>query len=323
MGIKVLDPEGNAVGQSKDLDELRKEFGVKGAPVVADPRWNRTGLTAWDFGDLPESIEIERNGVRIKAFPMIVGDQLALSDSLDRAESETRKGIVRLFYLQAKRDIRTQVQWLPNADRLKVFVQPLPEFDFQNDVGMLIASRAVQADELPIPRTQTEFERRLQKGRERLGVAVQDVTKLVGSLFESYHLARLAVEQNKSQRTDWAWRDAKEALQRLVVPGFLLDVPWSVLKEFPRFFKAVPIRFEKLKGTEPADRQATDDLTALWTQYAERLELHQAAGIIDPELSVFRWMIEEYRVSLFAQRLGTAVKVSPQRLSKQYEKIRR
>ncbi len=323
MGIKVLDPEGNAVGQSKNLDDLRKEFGVKGTPVVADPRWSRTELTVWDFGDLPESIEIERNGVRIKAFPMIVGNQLALADSLDKAVRETRRGIVRLFYLQTKRDIRSQVQWLPNADRLKVFSQPLPEFDFQHDVGMLIASRAFQIDELPIPRTQAEFERRSQKGKERLGVAVQEIAKFVGPLFEAFHQARLSIEQNKSQRTDWAWRDAKESLQRLVEPGFPLDVPWSMLKEFPRFFKAIPLRFEKLKGGETADRQATDELAVFWKKYSERLELHQAAGITDPELDAFRWMIEEYRVSLFAQRLGTALKVSPQRLDKQLEKVRR
>jgi ATP-dependent helicase HrpA len=84
------------------------------------------------------------------------------------------------------------------------------------------------------------------------------------------------------------------------------------------------MRFEKLRsGGEVADRQGTEELRRYWQKYLDRKELHDLAGIADPELDVFRWMIEEYRVSLFAQRLGTSMKVSPQRLDKQFEKVRR
>jgi len=150
-------------------------------------------------------------------------------------------------------------------------------------------------------------------------LAVQEVTKVVVPLFETYHLAKLAIERNKPLP---AALEAEKHLARLTLPGFLTATDWNVLREYPRYFRAVPIRFEKLRsGGEAADRQGVAELDLYWQKYLERRELHELAGIVDPELEVFRWMLEEYRVSLFAQRLGTSTKVSPQRLNKQFEKV--
>ena len=151
--------------------------------------------------------------------------------------------------------------------------------------------------------------------------AVQEVTKVIVPLLESYHLAKLTIERNKPHP---AALEAEEHLARLTLPGFLTATDWDTLREYPRYFRAVPMRFEKLQGGgESADRQSVAELDQYWQKYLERRELHELAGITDPELDVFRWMIEEYRVSLFAQRLGTSIKVSPQRLDKQFEKVKR
>ena len=151
--------------------------------------------------------------------------------------------------------------------------------------------------------------------------AVQEVTKVIVPLLESYHLAKLTIERNKPHP---AALEAEEHLARLTLPGFLTATDWDTLREYPRYFRAVPMRFEKLRGGgESADRQSVAELDQYWQKYLERRELHELAGITDPELDVFRWMIEEYRVSLFAQRLGTSIKVSSQRLDKQFEKVKR
>ncbi|MDR0610142.1 MAG: ATP-dependent RNA helicase HrpA [Planctomycetaceae bacterium] len=238
-------------------------------------------------------------------------------------EQEKPPQYEQLFYTANKREIRTQIQWLPNADKLKIYAQPLRQFDFFDDLGQFFAARALQLEELPV-NNQEEFEQRSVSAKQQIGIVVQEITKYIIPLLESFHQARLAVEQNKSAKTETTCRDAEEHLKRLTEPGFLIQTPWRVLCEFPRYFKAIPLRFEKLRnGGEAFDRRAMLELQKYWEQYAERLELHVAAGITDPELTVFRWMLEEYRVSLFAQRLGTSIKVSPQRLDKQFEKIRR
>jgi len=149
--------------------------------------------------------------------------------------------------------------------------------------------------------------------------AVQEVTKVIVPLLEAYHQAKLAIERNKPHP---AALEAEEHLARLVSPGFLTGTDWHALREYPRYFRAIEIRFEKLRsGGESADRQSGAELSKYWQKYLERRQLHELAGIIDPELEVFRWMLEEYRVSLFAQKLGTSIKVSPQRLDKQLGKI--
>ena len=153
-----------------------------------------------------------------------------------------------------------------------------------------------------------------------IALAVQDVTKVIVPLLETYHQAKLAIERNKPHPSAV---EAEKHLAHLVPPGFLTATDWNYLREYPRYFRAVPVRFEKLRsGGEAADRQGREELSRYWQKYVERRELHNLAGISDPELEVFRWMIEEYRVSLFAQRLGTLMKVSPQRLDRQLEKTR-
>lgn len=151
--------------------------------------------------------------------------------------------------------------------------------------------------------------------------AVQEVTKIIVPMLEAYHQAKLCIERNKPHP---AALEAEEHLSRLTPTGFLTATDWNYLREYPRYFRAVPMRLEKLRsGGEAADRQGVTELNQYWQKYLERRELHGLAGIVDPELEVFRWMIEEYRVSLFAQRLGTSTKVSPQRLDKQFEKVKR
>jgi ATP-dependent helicase HrpA len=159
------------------------------------------------------------------------------------------------------------------------------------------------------------------KSEKGIALAVQDVTKIIVPLLEAYQQAKLIIEQNKPHP---AAQEAEEHLVHLTPPGFLTATDWNALQQFPRYFRAVPMRFEKLRsGGEAADRQGTEELRRYWHKYLERQKLHELAGIADPELDVFRWMIEEYRISLFAQRLGTSIKVSPQRLDKQFEKVRR
>ena len=233
-------------------------------------------------------------------------DFLSLRKELAPVESVTKEQRAeKEFYEAHKREIKTQIQYLPNGDKLKLYAKTLLQFDFHEEVGLLIAARAKE------PATVSPS----------IISAVQDVTKVIVPLLETYHQAKLVIERNKPHPAAW---EAEEHLTRLTLPGFLSVTDWTYLREYPRYFRAVPMRFEKLRsGGEATDRQGTEDLHRYWQQYLERRELHDLAGISDPELEVFRWMIEEYRVSLFAQRLGTSMKVSPQRLNRQWEKVRR
>jgi ATP-dependent helicase HrpA len=217
------------------------------------------------------------------------------------------------FYEAHKRALKTQIQYLPNVDKLRLYAKSLPNFNFDEEVGLLIANRAA------IVRLRNTSQSK-DCGSECV-VSVQEVTTVIAPMLENYHQAKLAIERNKPHP---AALEAEEHLQRLTLPGFLTATDWIYLREYPRYFQAVPMRLEKMRsGGEAADRQGVAELDGYWKKYLQRKELHELAGITDTELEVFRWMIEEYRVSLFAQRLGTSMKVSPQRLNRQFEKVKR
>ena len=115
--------------------------------------------------------------------------------------------------------------------------------------------------------------------------------------------------------------DIRGQLAALLPPGFLTATPWRWLAHYPRYLKAISLRLNKLAGGLPRDRQNQELIASRWAAYQQRAEEHRRGGADDPELVQFRWMIEELRVSLFAQELGVSVPVSPQRLDKQWSRV--
>ena len=319
MNVAVLDGEGKPMVVTKDVDALRKEMGQTAAEQITkvdDPKWNRDGITTWDMGRLQESVEIRRGTVTFVGYPTLVdkGDSVALTlaESLDYAEAQTRRGVVRLVAIGMKRELRGQVQWFPDLNELRLLASPLHDFDLKAELTMLLAGRSLAlalGDNQPIPRTEQDFQSALAKAQKSLGAAVHDAAVLLPKLFKAHHEARLALGQVKgSQRWQYAVTDIRRQLRRLTAPGFLIETPWTWLQQYPRYFQGVNYRLDRLRsGSGPKDEQATDEIhrqETLYEEHAERLaELHRGDAAFD----YLRWMLEEYRVSLFAQKLGTGV----------------
>ena len=382
MNVRVIDAEGNLLAHGRDLDAVRRQIGMEAAAAVSaldDPRWNRDGLVTWDLDELPEEVELRRDGLCFRAYPMLVDRQqsvsLRLTDSRERAGQETRHGLRRLFVLAESRRLQEQVHWMPGLDQMLLCAGSLRNSDLRQELAELVADRAYLAGHAttiplsrsgrgvegegelrsgrgvggegapcatasqkqclpaqphgfpeavarcPLPRSAAEFKERLKAGRERLGFAVQEVMDLVGPLLEAYHQARLALEQVTGAKWAHATTDIREQLDRLITPGFLTRTPWDWLKHFPRYLRAIPVRLESLRsGGLARDRKHTEEIRARWQAYSDRAGQHQESGIFDPELVLYRWMLEEYRVSCFAQRLGTATPVSAIRLERQWGK---
>ncbi len=330
MNVRVVDAAGKALASGRDLDAIRRQLGLEAAAAVSaldDPRWNHDGLVTWDIEEFPEEVELRRGGLVFKAYPMLVDGQesvsLRLTDSPERAVQETRHGLRRLFVLVDRRRLKEQVDWLPGLDKMLLAAAAIPQFDLRRELAELIADRAYLEGREGLPRTKPEFDQRLAAGRERIGLAVQEVAGLVGPLLETHHQARLALERAASPRSAYAVADAREQLDRLAAPDFLTRTPWQWLKHLPRYFRAIPIRLGALRaGGLSRDQKHCADIRQRWEAYLERARRHEETGIFDPELDHYRWMLEEYRVSCFAQRLGTAEPVSAKRLDQQWDKVR-
>ena len=328
MNVRVVGPGGKPLASGRDLEAIRERLGAevpRSLAAVADPRWNRQGLRQWDFDELPRQVELRRGMMTVPAYPALVDRQsevaLRLLDTPERADHETRFGLRRLCLWAAQRELQTQVEWLPGAEKVQVYAASIPGLNLQGQLMELLADRAFVA-ELPLPRTRAEFDQRVGAGRERIGLAVQDLARLLGPLWEAYHQARLALEQAAVPKWRHATDDVRGQLAELLRPDFLSATPWRWLQQYPRYLRAVAARLERLSaGSLARDREATGDLAARWQAYLARAESHRQRDLFDPELIQYRWMLEEYRVSLFAQKLGTAVPVSAVRLDRQWERV--
>jgi len=326
----VIDGQGNLLARGRDLGQLRRQLGRKvpeSLAAVHDARFHRDGLTTWDFDELPREVEVQSRGLALRGYPMLVDRREAVSmrlaDSLDRAVAETRRGAARLFCFGANREIRSQVGWFPGIDEMLLHAATIPDFELRQELAEMIAFRAFLFDE-EVPRTREEFDERAAAARGRIGLAVQDAAELLPRLFAAYHEARLTLEDfGKSARWQYAVDDVRKQLARLVRPGFLVATPWTWLAHFPRYLRAIALRFDRLRsGGGRRDRESTELLRAHWQTYQEQAARHEETATRDPELTHFRWMLEEYRVSLFAQTLGTAIPVSEKRLARQWERVR-
>lgn len=328
MNVRVVDDKGKTVGAGRDLNELREELGVEAAaaPTAQEaPQWHRDGITRWDFGRLPESVELKRSGVVLPSYPTLIDQganvSLRLLDQREAAQTELHRGVRRLVQLQEQRAIQSHVDWFPDLKQLSVLIAKLySSSDFKAAIGSLIVDRAYLA-ERPLPRTEDDFQVLIRVGRSRMELAVQEAAAVVPPLVKNYHAVRLALE-NSARIPPHAVEDLRLQLSELLVKNFLTTTPWTWLSQFPRYLSAMQVRLQKIsQGGGPRDRQLQTELAPLISAYRTRRDAHAKRNLRDPELETYRWWLEEYRVSLFAQQLGTSIPASPKRLAQQWSKV--
>ncbi len=330
MNVRVVDDRGQTLSASRDLDQLQHDLQDQVAASFAriqDPRWHRDGLVAWEWDALPERVTYRHGGLELDGYPMLVDRgsdvSLRLAESPEQAVWQTRRGLRRLIGLAESKELRAQVAWLPGLDQWKLVASGLlGARELEQQLAERLADRAFLEGQ-PQPRTAAEFQQLIQRGRPRIPAAVQELTPRMRRLWEAYHQTRLALEDAAlPARNQYVVDDLRQQLAQLTPPRFLVETPWQWLEQYPRYFQAMCQRLEKLAaGGHTRDRQSYDTLCPFletWRQWqAERPE-EQAHH---PAAEAFRWMLEEFRVSLFAQQLGTAISVSARRLEKQWARV--
>ena len=330
INVRVLDDQGKPVAAGRSLGELRKELGLTETSPLALPKnhvWKREGLHEWDWGELPKKIEMQRGGLQLPVYPAIVDEGktvgLDVFTSSAQADHVTWGGLRRLAWRSNQRGLEEQVKWLPHFERFKVYATALKfaEGHLRDDLAMLICDLAfcgAEHDPAGIPRDEDSYRRWLKLGKARIPIAAQDVAPVALPLFESYHQVRLALE-----KAPGSWRNAVDDMQSqlaaLVPVGFLIQTPWTWLRHYPRYLKAMHTRLQKLSGNLPRDQKQQAEIEVWWERWLEWVEQNETRSRHDPGAILFRWMIEEFRVSLYAQPLGVSLPVSSKRLEKQWE----
>ena len=331
MNVKVIDDKGQSLAAGRNLIDLHKQMGGVAAASftqAGSQQWTRDKLTDWNFGDLPAQVNVRRGDVQLIGYPSLIdrGDSVSmrLIDTPMKAALETRAGIRRLAVLVLRKPVKYQLDHLPDLNNWSLWGAALGCVGtFQHDLGDLIVDRAFFPERTPYPRTSAEFNARLNQARGNLGEAVQDIIQILRPFFVNYAEVRATLNASKHPSMAYAVADIQAQLSGLSGPKFLTRTPWGWLAQYARYMDAITRRLKKLATSGvPRDRAAHDIVQRCVARFQKRYAEHSARELYDPELETYRWMIEELRVSLFAQELKTAMPVSETRLDKQWEKVK-
>ncbi|MEX0727904.1 MAG: ATP-dependent RNA helicase HrpA [Planctomycetaceae bacterium] len=334
MNVKVIDEKGKVVTAGREVDDIRRQLGGGQSPQdgasMRVPEWENDDITTWIWDQLSPQVRLERNGIAWTGYPTLIDRgtsvSLRLANSAEQAERQTQAAIRRLFVLSHPRPIKTQIQWIPKFDKIALLATGIKDFSLRDQLADLLADRALFGDEKgeakKIPRVRGEFDRRMKDAVNRLSMAVQEVSPWLLPIFEGCRQTRQLLERKPLPAQAYAIEDMREQLASLMTPDFLTSTPWPWLTQYPRYFSAIKYRWEKLNaGGLDRDRRSFAEFAPrlqLYRQHRDRLTEHNG---FDPRLDYYRWMLEEFRVSLFAQPLGVAIPVSAKRLDEQWTRV--
>jgi len=337
MNFKVVDEHGRQLAMGRNLAHLRSELGaaaqqtfqavatqggtlVDGLPAT---------MTDWDFDRLPELLEVRRDGRSLVGFPALVDGSTQVSieifDDAERAAQTHRAGLRRLFRLQLREQVRFIEKGLGALQTTQMQAASVaalaPAFRNFSELSAQIIDAAIDRTCLidPMPSDRSSFHARRENARSKLSLIAQEIARLVTTVVAEAALIGRKLGGLKVHAA--AVADIEAQLQRLFAPGFIIDVPAASLAHYPRYLKAIAARLDKLKDDPVRDAMRMKEVQALQVPFLR--ELAARKGMADPRLEEFRWLLEELRVSLFAQELRTPMPVSSKRLQKVWDSTRR
>jgi ATP-dependent helicase HrpA len=350
MNFRVVDEHGRQLGMGRNLGALKAELGaqargafqalagMKGASFPSPsatpgphpnlrPKDDGTKAipadqrhTAWTFGELPELMEIRKGGISLIGFPALIdqGDAVTIEvfDEPDVAAAKHRAGLRRLFALQIKDALKYLEKNIPDLQKMAVAYMPLGTLEeLRGQIIEIALERAFMLD--PLPADEAAFKRRIEEGRGRLTLIANEVARLAATVLVEYQTAARKIKDTKNQPDSTA--DATQQLQRLCPKRFLAATPWAQLQHLPRYLKAITLRLDKLRSDPARDAARMAELRPqeqrYWRLVAER------KGAVDDRMQELRWLLEELRVSFFAQELRTPQPVSVKRLDKLWAQL--
>ena len=274
--------------------------------------------TNWDFGDLEDIVEVHN----LIGYPAVVDHQthvnVELIDAQADAEAAHRKGVMRLLHLQMKEQIAGLRKALPVRQLGMLFLPFGSEAELTEQLVEAGLTRACLAD--PLPRKQADFIGRRADAKVKLGLISQEIAGLIGRILEEHQT--LSKKLAGAKAFPAVVQDIQLQTPRLLPRHFINATPYAQLAHIPRYLKAAVVRLDKLRIDPARDARLAADLAPLMQNYLRKQQEHFKARISDARLEEFRWLLEELRVSLFAQELKTPIPVSIKRLQKAWDAYR-
>jgi ATP-dependent helicase HrpA len=332
--LRVVDEHGQTLAAEKNLNTLLARFGEEARRRfvhAAGREHHQERVTDWNFGDLPERVDLKRGKATIAGFPALLDKgthaELTVLDSPRAAAQASRAGVRRLFILAAKDELDWALRVLPDFNRLAMLYAPLGSpAQLKDEAACIIADR-VFMQEPTLPRTREAFVKTLRARWDQVRAVAAETAATIHQILTAHQSLSLRLSTKAPPAWGPAVADLRLHLVLLMHPGAMAATSWSNLRHFPRYLHAALKRLDKLQASSGAanaverDARHMADMAALWRDYLVRLDTKNKTNRADPLLDEFKWLLEELRVSLFAQELGTPFSVSVKRLEKSWNDL--
>ena len=323
FNLRIIDDGGQELVIGRDLIQIQQQLGKAAATTFRDntQEFERDNVTAWDIGILPESIKFARGKQQLTGYLGLQKEKdgriaLRLFDTSAAAEQAHRLGVIELMKLQLKEQVKDLNKGIQGFTQAAMLLKHINADTLRDDLTQAVCDRAfIGEDELP--RNEKAFKEQIKRARSRLPAVKEALSRYLQETAAAY--AELNGKLGKHPLTHLL----RLRLQTLLAAGFATRTPWAQWPRLPVYLKAMTLRLEKYSGNPARDAARDADIQELEQMWQEKTDgLVKQGQPVSDDLAAFKWMIEELRVSLFAQELKTPYPVSVKRLMKEWEGIR-
>ena len=323
FNLRIIDDGGQELAMGRDLIQIQQQLGKAAATTFRDntQEFERDNVTAWDIGTLPESIKFARGKQQLTGYLGLQKEKdgriaLRLFDTSAAAEQAHRLGVIELMKLQLKEQVKDLNKGIQGFTQAAMLLKHINADTLRDDLTQAVCDRAfIGEDELP--RNEKAFKEQIKRARSRLPAVKEALSRYLQETAAAY--AELNGKLGKHPLTHLM----RQRLQTLLAAGFATRTPWAQWPRLPIYLKAMTLRLEKYSGNPARDAAREADIQELEQMWQEKTDgLVKQGQPVSDDLAAFRWMIEELRVSLFAQELKTPYPVSVKRLLKEWETIK-
>lgn len=324
--FNVIDQYNKSLAQGRNLTLLQESLSQEVSEQFSKTiNWDieKQNLTTWDFNDLPEVIDKTVNGINVRGFPALQDEENSVSivvvDTASQANEIHHDGLKRLYRLALNPQIKYLNKNLPDIQKICMSYASVGGC---NDLKLSIVDASVEKSFFTsnhIIRSKDSFEENLQQGSNNLINNANEICEILSRVFETYNKIRKQIKKNMKPNWLVSLNDIQSQLEHLIYEDFLYFTPIEYLNSYPRYLQAIEQRLDKLQQSAERDRQYTNMLTPYWEHFVELNDEYYD----HPVFALYRWMLEEFRVSLFAQGLKTQMSVSEKRLEKQWQEVKK
>ena len=320
LNLRIIDDGGQELAGGRKLHELQQQLGQAAAVTFRDntQEFERDNVTTWDIGTLPESIKFARGKQQLTGYLGLQKEKdgriaLRLFDTTEAAEQAHRQGVIELMKLQLKEQVKDLNKGIQGFTQAAMLLKHINADTLRDDLTQAVCDRAfIGEDELP--RNEKAFKEQIKRARSRLPAVKEALSRYLQETAAAY--AELNSKLGKHPLTHLL----QQHLQTLLAAGFATRTPWAQWPRLPIYLKAMTLRLEKYSGNPARDAAREADIQELEQMWQEKTDSLIKQGLpVSDGLAAFKWMIEELRVSLFAQELKTPYPVSVKRLMKEWE----